>query len=63
MNHADAWILASAVRDALPMSMRQRLKAIHVSPHLHQGHTTIRVFTVNQTAPDPVPFVFLAEEL
>ena len=55
--------LAGRVRDALPWATRQRLKAIHVAPHLHQGMLTIRVFTVNETAPDPDPFVFLTEEL
>jgi len=63
MTRNEALDLAGKVRDGLPYGIRQRLKAIHVSPHLHQGHTTIRVFTVNQTADDPEPYIFTVDEL
>lgn len=63
MTTQEARELAAAVRDRLPMAMRQRVKAIHVIPRLHQGMLTIRVFAVNRTAEDPEPFIFGAEEL
>ena len=55
--------LARGIRDALPESYRQRLKAIHVAPRLHAGMTTIRVFTVNVTADDPAPYIFSVDDL
>lgn len=55
--------LAARVRDGLPWGVRQRLKAIHVMPHLHGGHLTIRVFCTPLTADDPEPFIYAAEEL
>lgn len=63
MTRDEAKWLASFVRAGLPKSMETRLKAIHIAPHLHEGHTTIRVFTVPKTADDPEPFVFAADEL
>mgnify|MGYP001596411981 FL=1 len=63
MNREEALELAGKVRDGLPWVLRQRLKAIHVSPHAHQGHTTVRIFTVPQAIDDPEPFIFTVEEL
>jgi hypothetical protein len=63
MTQPEAHLLACKVRDGLPMPLRQRLKAIDVCPRLHQGMLTIRVYAVAQTAEDPPPFVFTAEEL
>ena len=63
MNDTDGRTLALAVRNALPWSMLKQLKAIHVSPHLHNGHLTIRVFMIPVTAADPEPFVFSVEDL
>lgn len=63
MTRDEAKWLAAFVRSGLPKSMEQRLKAIHVAPHLHSGHTTIRIFTTPQIAEDPEPFVFSADEL
>lgn len=63
MTYDEAMKLACAVRDALPESVRVRLKAIDVAPKLHQGMITLRVYAVNQTAPDPTPFIFRVEEL
>ena len=62
MTRDEAQWLAAFVRSGLPKSVEQRLKAIHVAPKLHQGMLTIRVFCVNQTAEDPEPFVFSADE-
>ena len=55
--------LAVWVRDGLPYRMKQRLKAIHVMPKLHDGHLTVRVFMVPQTAEDPEAMIFSADEL
>ena len=63
MTRDEAHDLAWAVRMGLPTQARVRLKAIHVMPKLHEGFLTIRVFMVNQTADDPEPFVFVAEEI
>jgi stage III sporulation protein SpoIIIAA len=63
MTRDEAQQIAAGVRDHLSMGVRQRLKAIDVCPKLHQGMLTIRVYAHNQTAEDPPPFVFLAEEL
>ena len=63
MTKDEARELAGKVRDGLPWALRQRLKAIHVSPHAHQGHTTIRVFAIPQAIEDPEPFIFTADEL
>ncbi len=63
LSEQEAKCLASRVRDALPMRLRQKLKSIWVMPHLHSGHTTIRVFAVPSIAEDPETFVFKAEEL
>jgi hypothetical protein len=63
MTREEGLRLAAAVRDALPMAMRQQLKAIHVSPKLHNGHLSLRVFMVPVTAADPEPFVFAAHEI
>ena len=63
MTRDDALILAGKVRDGLPWVLRQRLKAIHISPHAHAGHTTVRIFTVPQAILDPEPFIFTVEEL
>lgn len=63
MTRDEAFHLAARVRDALPWSTRQRLKAIDVIPRLHDGMLTIRVYAKNQTAEDPEPFVFRIEEL
>jgi hypothetical protein len=63
MTREEGALLAAAVRDALPMALRQQLKAIWVHPHLHNGHLTVRVFMVPVTAADPEPFVFAAHEI
>ena len=63
MTRHEAHELASGVRDHLPMFMRQRLKAIHIMPRLHNGHLTIRVFMINQSAEDQPEFIFMSEEL
>lgn len=63
MTEAEAKDLARGVRDSLPWSYRQRLKAIHITPRLHAAMTTIRIFTVSVTAQDPEPFVFAADDL
>ena len=63
MTRDEALELAGKVRDGLPWAMRQRLKAIHVAPKLHQGMLTIRVYAINQTAEEPESFVFAAEDL
>lgn len=63
MTRGEAHELAHMVRAGLPSNMRANLKSIWVMPHLHNGHLTIRVFMTAQTAEDPEPFVFLAEEL
>ncbi len=59
----EARTLAKKVRDGLPLSYQQRLKAIHIAPRIHAGMTTIRVFTINQTMDDPAPYIFAVEEL
>ena len=63
MTKDDARVLAGKVRDGLPWVLRQRLKAIHVNPHAHEGHTTVRIFTVPQAIEDPDSFIFTADEL
>ena len=63
MTREEAHELAGRVRDGLPGSMRQRLKAIHVAPKLHQGMLTIRVYAISQTAEEPEAFIFAAQEL
>ena len=63
MTKGEAWELACKVRDALSPETQQRLKAVHIVPRLHQGMLTLRIFTVNRTAPDPDPFIFTADEL
>ena len=63
MTQDEARELAGYVRDGLPMRMRQRLKAVHIAPRIHNGHLTIRVFMVPLAAEDPEPFIFGAEEL
>ena len=63
MTRDDALVLAGKVRDGLPWVLRQRLKALHIHPHAHEGHTTVRIFTVPQAIEDPEPFIFTVEEL
>ena len=63
MTRDEALTLAGKVRDGLPWVLRQRLKAIHISPHAHQGHTTVRIFTVPRAIDDPEPFIFTVDEL
>ena len=63
MTQQEARNLAMGVRDTLPMGLRQRLKAIHVMPRVHNGHLTVRVFMVNQSVEDPPEFIFTPEEL
>ena len=63
MTKAEARELAGKVRDGLPVAMRQRLKAVHVAPKLHQGMLTIRVYAISQTAEEPEAFIFAAQEL
>ena len=63
MTREEGHDLACAVRSGLPGRMMIRLKSIHVAPKLHSGHLTIRIFMVPQTAEDPEPFVFAADEL
>jgi len=48
---------------ALSFAENSRLKAIHVSEHLHQGMLTIRVFMVPNTAPDPEVAIVTSEEI
>lgn len=62
MTKDEAVELARKVRDGLPWRMRQRLKAIHIMPKLHEGHLTFRVFCHPQTADDPDPFIFAEGE-
>jgi len=59
----EALKIAIGVCGGLPDSMYRRLKAIHIAPKLHQGMLTIRVFSVNETAPDQEPFIFTTDEL
>ena len=63
MTREEAQTLAAGICNRLPYAMRQRLKSIHVMPHLHNGHLTIRVFMYNVTAEDPDPFIFGASEI
>lgn len=63
MTRDEALVFARGVRDALPWSYRQRLKAIHIAPRLHQAMTTVRIFTTTVTADDAEPHVFGADEL
>lgn len=56
-------VLAGRVRDGLPMRMRQRLKAVHVVARLNEGITTVRVFTVPESAADPESYIYGAEEI
>ena len=63
MTRDEAKWLAAFVRSGLPKSMEQRLKAIHIHPHAHEGHTTVRIFTVPRAIEDQEPFVFSADEL
>lgn len=63
MTRLEAQTLAGKVREGLPHAWCLRLKAIHISPHAHQGHTTIRVFTVPHAIEDPEPYIFTREEL
>lgn len=55
--------LAGAMRDGLPMRMRQRLKAVHVVARLHEGMTTVRIFTVPETAADPETYIYTSDEI
>ncbi len=63
MTRQEAQEIAQGVRDKLPFSARQRLKAIDVVPKLHSGMLTIRVYMTNVTAEEPEAFVFKAEEI
>lgn len=63
MTKEEAQQLAQAVRNGLPWRMRQKLKAIHIMPKLHEGHLTFRVFCHPSIAEDPDPYIFAAEEI
>jgi hypothetical protein len=63
MTRDEALAFARGVRDALPWSYRQRLKAIHIAPRLHQAMTTVRIFTTTVTAGDDEPYIFAPEDL
>lgn len=63
MTRTEAQQIAAAVRDNLPPSSRQRLKAIDVIPKLHDGMLTIRVYMVNKTADEPDVHIFKREEI
>lgn len=55
--------LARLVQIGLTAGMRGRLKSIHVMPHLHSGHLTVRVFMHPKTAEDPEAMIFARAEL
>ncbi len=63
MTRQEAHQIAQGIRDHLPMSQRQRLKAIDVIPKLHDGMLTIRVYMTNKTADEPEAHIFRAEEI
>lgn len=55
--------MAKEMRDSLPWRMKQRFKAIHIMPKLHEGHLTVRIFMTTQTAEDPEPYIFAKNDL
>jgi hypothetical protein len=63
LTKVEAQALAWGVINALPTGMRQRFKAIHLTPRLNSGMFTIRVHMVPQSAEEPESFIFTLEDL